>query len=211
MPQQSPKEDEGDSKRFWQNKGDERSQFIFVSFVAVILIMLVVMLSTGAYGYYSWQEWKRGPQIRVDEGLFEFNNNETNEGADITIHLTLINQGERGSGSITLEWLIMERVEANDNIIFDNGNILIPSMNPETSRKETFDVSLPQGEFVLAYRVYDDQLFSYEARQNLIVRADDVSSGSPETVSVPEFSMILVPVVAIITMFIILRSWYHKR
>ncbi len=211
MPRRKPNEEEGDSKRYWQSKGEERSQLIYVSFVIVIVLMLVVVVSMGAYGYYSWQEWKRGPQIRVEEGLFEFRVNEVDEKADITVHLSLINQGERDSGDIKLEWLVMERRDVNNNLLLENGSASIAPITSESTRKEAFDISLSQGDYVIAYRVYDDQLFSYEARQNIFVRQDDVSSESPDTVSVPEFSQLILPIIVVLLLFIVYRRRYHDR
>ncbi len=208
MPRDTRNGEEGDPKRFWQSKTDERSQFIFISFVLVIIFMLIVVISMGAYGYYSWLGWKEGPQIRVDEGLFEFSMNDTHPEADITIHLTLINQGEKESGSVRLEWLVMESTDAKDNIVFESGSLMFQPITSESTRKETFDVSLPQGDYVIAYRVYDDQLFSYEARQNIFVRSDDVSSESPETISVPEFPVLMVPILIILLIFALYRRRY---
>ncbi len=195
----------------WQTEGDKRSQYIFIGFVAVTIIMLAVVIITGAYGYYSWQEWKRGPQIGVEEGLFEFHGNGEPGVADITVHVTLVNQGKRDSGTLTLEWLVMEEDASMDNRFITSGSKGLTGIHQEENRRESFDVTLGEGEYIMVYRVYEDDLFSYEGRQRITVGPEDVEHEEPDTVTVPEFPHIMIPVILILIIVYILKRSSHDR
>lgn len=201
---------EDDHQRFWMRGSGERSNSIFISFMIVIVIMVLIVVSMGVYGYLSWQEWKRGPQIRVTEGLFESKGND-GDVKNFTVHLTLINEGQKKSQDINFEWIIMERGDANDNIYVQKDSKTVDVLEEDEEREFTFNISLESGRYTTAYRVYDDQLFSYEARQTLDVTLDDATSNEPETVSVPEFPVVIVPVLAVIALFILFRRKKYEK
>ncbi len=202
---------EEDKQHFWHTRSEKRSNYIFIGFVTVTILMAVVVISTGVYGYYSWQEWRKGPQVRIEEGLFEFRENGTQGEVDITVYITLINHGPKESGELTLEWLIMKSVDSPDNIVLREGSKVLPHISTESTSSETFDISLPEGDYVIAYRVYEDQLFSYEARQNINVGPEDVEHDSPDTVMVPEFSSLFIPLILVLLLFYIIRRRYYHR
>ncbi len=210
---QGSEEDEidEDRRRFWQTRSEGRSQFIFIGFVGVTILMAIVVTATGAYGYYSWQEWRKGPQIRIEEGLFEFHEGDTPGEADIRVHITLINQRSKESGDITLEWLIMDSADSRDNIVLREGSKEINPMPAESTGEETFDISLGEGNYVISYRVYDDELFSYEARQNIYVGREDVEHDVPDTVTIPEYPFAFIPVILMILLICVFRRRYHDR
>lgn len=196
--------------RFWERKSGSESRYILIAFITMIVIMMIVVISMGAYGYYSWQEWKSGPKIRVQEGLFEFDE-PTGDEANITVHLTVINNGEKKSGDIELEWLIMELDRADDNILFSRGSVSFEPVGPSQREEVQFNTTLGVGDYMLAYRVYDDGLFSYEARQSLEVTSSDVEQGEAKTEEVPEFPSLVIPVLSVLVLLIIYRKRYHGR
>ncbi|MGM0510040.1 MAG: hypothetical protein ACQESD_02800 [Thermoplasmatota archaeon] len=201
---------EGDQQRFWMKGKGSHSSKIFVSFILVIIIMVIIVLSVGAYGYMSWQEWKRGPQIRVTQGLFELREDNDTDLANFTVHITMINEGQEKSEDIEFEWLIMEKSDSKENIYLQKDSMMLGILEKGEEREFTFDISVEPGLYTLAYRAYDGDIFSYEARQSLDVTEGD-ATGAPETTSVPEFPSVVIPILAVIVIFIFFRRTYNEK
>lgn len=210
-------DEENDTKdevpRFWHTRTDSRSKHILIAFISVTIFMGIVVASVGAYGYFSWQEWKRGPQIRVEEGLFEFKTSDTPGEADVTVHISLVNQGRKTSDHITLEWLIMPAEKSHENMVIHNGSAELSNIIEGGKSRESFNITLQENDYVLAYRVYEGGLFSHEARQSIKVGPDDVGHEMPDTISVPEFSSLLLPIIVmlLIVFNLIFRRRHHGR
>lgn len=170
---------EGD--RYWQKEGDKKSKSIFLSFIVVTVVVLLLVVSLGVYTYISWRDLKERPDLRAEEGKFFFHDptNATEGKANITVHLTLVNEGEEKAESIELEWFVMEQQNSSDNIIFTEGNRSIPSIKRGSSKEITFKLLLPEGDYKIAYRTYEEDLFTYEGRQDFMVNEDDIKRGTP--------------------------------
>jgi len=201
---------EGDQQRFWMRGKGSHSSKIFISFIFVIIIMVIIVLSVGAYGYMSWQEWKRGPQITVTQGLFELQDDNDTDLANFTVHITMMNEGQENSDDIRFEWLIMEGSESSDNIYIQKDSMMIGVLEKGEESEFTFDIRVEPGLYTLAYRAYDGDIFSYEARQSLDVTEGD-ATGAPETVTVPEFPSVVIPILAVIVIFIFFRRTYNEK
>ncbi len=201
---------EGDQQRFWMRGKGSHSSKIFVSFILVILIMVIIVLSVGAYGYMSWQEWKRGPQVTVTQGLFELHEDNETDLANFTVHITMINEGQEKSDDIEFEWLIMEASDSSDNIYIQKDSMMLGVLEKGEEREFTFEINLEPGLYTLAYRAYDGDIFSYEARQSLDVTEGD-ATGAPETVTVPEFPAVILPVFAVIAIFVFFRRLLYEE
>lgn len=171
-------EDTSDADRYWKRGNKKSSETLFLSFVVVTVALVVIVASVGIFSYIKWQDMKEGPKIRAEEALFEFKENEDNKTANITCHLTLINKGEKNSENLELEWIIMNKSESSDDvyILKDKKNVEPISKNGEDRTK--FDMRLEPGNYTISYRVYEENLFSYEGRQDITVTQDDVEEYS---------------------------------
>lgn len=170
------KEDTPD--RYWERTGDDSSHRLMIIFVSVIIAMLVILIVMGGYGYAKLQEWNERPRIQVEEGLFKFHHDQnTSEGVNITVHLTLMNKGEEDADDLTLEWIIMNSSKQYHNIFMERAERPIDPIPKNTESEVTFNLTLPKGAYTIAYRTYEEGYFSYEGRQSFEVTAEDI----PET------------------------------
>ncbi len=172
------KEGENEKDPYWRKEEDKKSKNIFLSFVAVTVVILLLVVSLGVYTYISWRDLQERPKLRAQEGKFEFHN-ATDGKANITVHLTLVNEGEEKADSIDLEWFVMEQENSSDNVIFTEGNRSISSIKSGDSKDITFKLVLPKGAYKIAYRTYEEDLFTYEGRQDFMVKEEDTERGTP--------------------------------
>ncbi len=173
-------EEEEEDKPYWERTGSKSSQRLFLTFIAVVVIMLIIIVSLSIFSYMKWQDLKERPDIKAEEGLFEYVEATGDGKAKVRVHLTLVNQGEEKSEDLQLEWMIMNESEAHDDIFLDKGTTSVSAIPEGESREVTFDITLPRGEYIIAYRTYEDQLFSYEGRQYFRVTQEDTSRDKPE-------------------------------
>ncbi len=210
------KEGGNGEKRYWQKEGDKSSRNLFLSFIAVTIVMAIIVVSLGVYTYVSWQSLKERPKLRAEEAQFEFHN-ATKKGANITVHLTLVNQGEENADSLRLEWLVMKKVNSSENIVFQNGGKQLSGLKSGSSKEVTFKIILPKSEYTIAYRTYEDELFTYEGRQDFFVTAEDAERGSPGAKKESEGAgagtpMISTPIfIAILAIYSIYRWWIYDE
>ncbi len=171
--------DSEEDQKYWKSSTNKSSERLFLTFVTVFIIMLIITVSLGVYTFIRYQELHERPKIRAENALFEFENTTTDE-ANITVHLTLVNEGEKKSGDLTLEWILMEKEREDENIFLIKGEKDIEPIERDGEQEVTFDLRLKQGDFTIGYRTYDEDIFSYEGRQDIQVTEDDVSEGIPE-------------------------------
>lgn len=202
-------ESNNDEKRYWRKGNKKSTETLFLSFIVVTIALVIIVSSVGIFSYLKWQDMKEGPKIRAEKALFEFKENDDNQTANITCHLTLKNKGEKKSEDLNLEWIIMDKNQSSDDIyILKNSKDVDPiSKNGEDSTK--FDIKLKPGDYTIAYRIYEDELFSYEGRQDITVTKDDVEEYTDpeeyregEGAGTPMISTPLVVVVLLISVFI---------
>ncbi len=189
-----------------------------MSFVTVSIVMLIVVVSLGVYTYISWQSLKERPELKAEEAQFKFHD-ATKEGANITVHLTLLNEGDEDAQSLRLEWLIMKREDSSTNIVYEDGNKFISELKSGNSKEVTFKLSLPESNYTVAYRTYEDGLFTYEGRQDFFVREEDTDRGSPgaedesEGAGADGTPMISTPIILIVVVVYSVFRWsiYNEK
>ncbi len=136
--------------------------------------MLVVVSAVAGYGYLRYRELAERPEIHVERGLFEFHREGEGDTVNITAHVTLVNRGDKDSGRLELEYLVMPANRASENIIISRGRVPVTPIGVDESVGVSFNLTLSVGDYRIAYRSYEDDFFSYEARQSLRVREDDI-------------------------------------
>ncbi|MFO7791561.1 MAG: hypothetical protein R6W73_01080 [Candidatus Saliniplasma sp.] len=169
-----------DGQKYWKSSTNKSSERLFLTFVTVFIIMLIITISLGIYTYMRYQELHERPQIRAEDALFEFKESTSSDEVNITVHLTLVNKGEEKSGDLTLEWIVMEFEREDENIFLIKEEKELEPMGKDEEREVRFDITLQEGSFTIGYRTYDEDIFSYEGRQDIEVTEDDVSEGVPE-------------------------------
>ncbi len=170
---------EKEQERFWERKADGKSSTLMIGFIISVIVMLVVVIIMAGYGYARYQDWTRRPQIHVERSLFKYHE-EVHEGkVNITVHVFLKNHGEKETGPLELEWLVMPYARARDNYYIESGRRPVESMDVDETINVTFDLKLPVGSYFIAYRTYEGGYFSYEGRQSLTVTDEDVEEEAP--------------------------------
>ncbi|GEM_PF-3265754 len=200
--------------RYWRKKGDKTSRNLLLSFITLIIVFAIVVISLSIYTYVSWQNLKERPELRALEGKFEFQN-ATEEEVNITVHLTLANEGEKTADDPELEWFIMKREDSKENIVFREGNKSLSSLKSGSSRDITFKISLPVGGYRIAYRTYENGLFTYEGKQDITVTERDIERGSPGPTEEDEglateeaVPMVSTPVILLILILCAIFRWW---
>ncbi|MEF8874991.1 MAG: CARDB domain-containing protein [Candidatus Thermoplasmatota archaeon] len=212
------KGDSSGDDRYWQKEGDRTSRNILLTFVTLTIVMAIVVISLGVYTYVSWQELKKRPNLRAQEARFEFQNATDGE-VNITVHLSLQNEGRKKAADPKLEWFIMKRNVSEDDIVFKEGNRSLSSLNSGEERDITFKVVLSKGEYRIAYRTYEDDLFTYEGRQDITVTQEDIERGSTGPTDEEDGAgagagvpMISTPVILVILVLCaVLRWWIYDE
>ncbi len=204
---------EKDTKRYWERREGGKSSALMMVFIITIIVMLVVVTVMAGYGYAKYQEWARQPQIHVERSLFEFHDDVYEEQVNITAHVYLRNRGDKDTGPLELEWLIMPADRAADNIYIFKGRKEVESMKVDETMEITFDLRLPTGEYRIAFRTYEEDYFGYEGRQSLTVGEEDVEerAGADDEKwteeAVPSLSFFFVILITLITTII----WRKRR
>lgn len=168
-----------DNQKYWRSSSNKSSERLFLTFVTVFIIMLIITVSLGIYTFIRYQELHERPKIRAENALFGFENTQTEE-ANITVHLTLVNEGEKKSGDLKLEWIVMEKEREDENTFLTKGEKDIEPIDKDGEQEVTFDLKLQQGDYTIGYRTYDEDIFSYEGRQDIQVTEEDVTEDIPE-------------------------------
>ncbi len=212
-------EDNTDEKRYWKKGNKKSTETLFLSFIVVTIALVIIVASVGIFSYLKWQDMKEGPKIRAEKALFEFEENSDNKTANITCHLTLKNKGKKKSEDLNLEWIIMDRDQSSDDIYIIKDSKSVETISKDGEDRTKFDMKLEPGNYTIAYRVYEDELFSYEGRQDITVTKDDVEEYTDpekyregEGAGTPMISAPLVIIVLLISVFIYsLRRDKHEN
>ncbi len=166
-------------ERFWERKADDKSSTLMIGFIITIIVMLVVVTIMAGYGYARYQDWTRRPHIHVERSLFKFHDEVHDDKVNITVHVFLRNRGEKDTGPLELEWLIMPSDWARDNYFIERGRRPVESMDVDETINVTLEFRLSEGDYRIVYRTYEDGYFSYEGRQSLSVTDEDVEEEAP--------------------------------
>lgn len=213
-------ENNNDEDRYWKRGNKKSTETLFLSFVIVTVALVIIVASVGIFSYIKWQEMKEGPKIRAEEALFEFKENDDNKTANITCHITLINKGEKNSEDLELEWIIMNKSESSDDIYILKDKKSVEAISKNGKDRTKFDMKLEPGNYTISYRIYEENLFSYEGRQDITVKQGDVEEYSdPEKYKegdaedTPMISSPILIIVILVSVFIytIMRRRKHEN
>ncbi len=182
-------------------------------FIITIILMLVVVTFMAGYGYAKYSEWTTRPEIHVEKSLFQFHDEVYEDKVNITAHVTLNNRGDKDTGLLELEWMIMPAADASDNVFILRGEKEVDPMDIGETRDIILDFSLPMGDYRIAYRTYEDGYFGYEGRQSLSVGEDDTQAreGAEDERWTEESTPFLSLLISILTMLITTIIWRKRR
>ncbi len=202
-------------KRYWERSTSKKSSRLMISFIVSLIVMLVVVSVVAGYGYIRYRELSERPEIYVERGLFEFHREGGDDTVNITAYVTMVNSGDKDSGPLELEYMVMPADRASENIFIHQDRFPVDPIAVDESVQVSFNLTLSVGNYRMAYRSYEDDFFSYEARQGLRVKEDDIPEDDiedeyamdEETPFVSAATMILI----IIITAVIWGKKYDKR
>ncbi len=204
-----------EKKRYWERSSGSASSKLMMGFILAVIVMLVVVSVVAGYGYIRYRELSRRPEIHVERGLFEFHREGEDDTVNITAHVTMVNRGDKDSGPLELEYMVMPADRASENIFISQDRFPVDSIDVDESIQVSFNLTLSVGNYRIAYRSYEDEFFSYEARQTLRVREDDIPEDDIEDEYAMDEDMPFVSagtmILIIIITAIVWRKKYDKR